>query len=100
MLLEKTRIFNNVFLIQLFINYSVFQLSLKIQIVSKFAKANYDYFEFHATHYFVQSLVINEVLVQGDLGPNDLCAFPTFQLQPPPHAKSDFFFVNYANLYS
>nr|KYP43735.1 hypothetical protein KK1_034815 [Cajanus cajan] len=51
--------------------------------VSKFAKDNCIFFEFHADHCFVKSQETNEVLLQGIVGVDGLYSFPNLKLQSP-----------------
>nr|KYP67039.1 Retrovirus-related Pol polyprotein from transposon TNT 1-94 [Cajanus cajan] len=49
--------------------------------VSKFAKDNCVFFEFHANHCLVKSQDTNEVLLQGVVGADGLYSFPHLKLQ-------------------
>nr|KYP50321.1 hypothetical protein KK1_027896 [Cajanus cajan] len=51
--------------------------------VSKFAKDNLVYFEFHYHCCFVKSQVINEILLQGVVGSDGLYSFSNLELQGP-----------------
>ena len=50
--------------------------------VSKIAKDNAVYFEFHSNYCAVKSQVTNEVLLQGNVGSYGLRSFPHIQFQP------------------
>jgi len=50
--------------------------------VSKFAKDNSVYFEFHSNYCAVKSQVTNEVSLQGNVGSDGLYSFPNIQFQP------------------
>ncbi|XP_029127015.1 uncharacterized protein LOC109796422, partial [Cajanus cajan] len=51
--------------------------------VSKFAKDNSVYFEFHSHCCFVKSQVTNEILLQGVVGSDGLYSFSNLELQGP-----------------
>jgi len=48
------------------------QITKNLISVSKFAKDNHVFFEFHANHCFVKSQDSNMILLQGDVGPDGL----------------------------
>lgn len=48
--------------------------------MSKFARDNNVFFEFHSNYCVVKSQVTNEVLLQGSLGFYGLYVFPNFHL--------------------
>nr|KYP37003.1 Retrovirus-related Pol polyprotein from transposon TNT 1-94 [Cajanus cajan] len=66
--------------------------------VSKFAKDNFVYYEFHPTYCLVKSQVTNEVLVQGNVGSDGLYCFPNLQLQAAPSNSSAFIVSNNSNI--
>lgn len=62
--------------------------------VSKFARNNQVYFEFHSHFCVVKSQVSNEILLQGSIGPDGLYSFPTLKLQSFPVKSSASCFVS------
>jgi len=55
------------------------QITKNLISVSKLAKDNHVFFEFHANCYFVKSQDSNKIILQGDVGSDGLYQFPNLQ---------------------
>ena len=55
------------------------QITKNLISVSKFAKDNHVFFEFHTNNCFVKSQDSNKILLQGDVGPDGLYQFSNLQ---------------------